>query len=85
MNGVYLAIFVLVPCFLVCESSVKVGRTVGTKATFSPLIHRPLKLPVWPVWGGVLAQCAGNNRDDDNNIMIVTMTIIIKTRLGWKY
>lgn len=35
--------------------------TINGKATglphFAPTIHQPIKLPVWPVWSGVIAQC----------------------------
>lgn len=26
--------------------------------TFTPIVNSPIKLPVWPVWGGVMAQVA---------------------------
>ena len=35
--------------------------TINGKVTglphFAPTIHQPIKLPVWPVWSGVIAQC----------------------------
>ena len=32
------------------------GRA-GDLPQFASSIHQPIKLPVWPVWSGVIAQC----------------------------
>lgn len=41
-------------------SSLKVSLISPLKRTLllSPIVHKPIKLPVWPVVGGVLAQLA---------------------------
>ena len=46
-------------CMMLPMSALRV--TVNGKSTglprFTPTLHQPIKLPVWPVWSGVIAQC----------------------------
>jgi hypothetical protein len=46
-------------CMTCMISSVRVAVNVKSNGLprFAYQIHQPIKLPVWPVWSGVIAQC----------------------------
>jgi hypothetical protein len=37
---------------------VALGKVRPGRASLYPIQHKPVKLPVWPVWSGVIAQVA---------------------------
>lgn len=50
---------VIIVCMTNEISSIRVavnGKSTGLPR-FAYQIHQPIKLPVWPVWSGVIAQC----------------------------
>lgn len=50
---------VIILCMTHEISSIRVavnGKSIGLPR-FAYQIHQPIKLPVWPVWSGVIAQC----------------------------
>ena len=40
-----------------CALRVTINGRVAGLSQFTSSIHQPMKLPVWPVWSGVIAQC----------------------------
>lgn len=57
INYVVSSLVIVTMTLPMCALRVTVnGKSTGLPR-FTPTIHQPIKLPVWPVWSGVIAQC----------------------------
>jgi hypothetical protein len=59
MTNCHFSVAVVAVCAFVSATALRVtinGKDAGMSRCSSN-IHQPIKLPVWPVWSGVVAQC----------------------------